>query len=384
MEKTITHRGITKRYLNMHTTVHPSSYIDPVTVAQLRSYSSKAEQLKTLHTEQLAVIYDHNWFNLFVPKKYNGLELNLPDALKLEEAIAWIDGALGWTVTLCSGAAWFVGFLETGVAANIFNDEKVCFAGSGRPSGTATIVNGGYKITGKWNYATGAPHATIFTANCIIEEDGKTLLNEEGNPLIKSFFFLRNEVSVIYNWNTLGMIATASEGFEVNEITVDKNRSFNINSSTPVIDQPLYRFPFLQFAETTLAINFCGMAQHFIDLCGPIFNNKNNNERYASSTVTMLQQKSADANDLLQTQRAMFYEAAENAWNAFNKHHSLTNELLQKVSTTSRTMAITCRQIVDDLYPYCGLAAADTSTEINRVWRDFHTATQHSLLNYAE
>jgi hypothetical protein len=38
------------------------------------------------------------------------------------------------------------------------------------------------------------------------------------------------------------------------------------------------------------------------------------------------------------------------------------------------------RHAVDTLYPYCGLYAARVDSPINRVWRDFHTASQHALL----
>jgi hypothetical protein len=37
---------------------------------------------------------------------------------------------------------------------------------------------------------------------------------------------------------------------------------------------------------------------------------------------------------------------------------------------------------VDTVYPYCGLMAASTETTINHVWRDIHTASQHTLLTY--
>jgi hypothetical protein len=70
-------------------------------------------------------------------------------------------------VTLCSGANWFIGFLQPGIAATLFSSENVCFAGSGRASGIAKMINDDeFEISGSWQYATGAAHATAFTANC--------------------------------------------------------------------------------------------------------------------------------------------------------------------------------------------------------------------------
>jgi hypothetical protein len=75
------------------------------------------------------------------------------------------------------------------------------------------------------------------------------------------------------------------------------------------------------------------------------------------------------------------FKAVDVSWGKFT--NSSTGELLA-VSKTSRHLAITSRESVDELYPYCGLIAAATDTEINRVWRDIHTAGQHALLTCAE
>src|SRR5947209_17627377 len=111
-----------------------------------------AEQTGTLTPVQLDIIYKHKWFKLFVPKEYNGLALSLPEGLRVEEALATIDGSLGWTVTLCSGATMFIGYLDQDIAQEILANEKVCFGGSGRASGVAKINNDGYKVSGLWHY----------------------------------------------------------------------------------------------------------------------------------------------------------------------------------------------------------------------------------------
>jgi len=168
---------------------HPSEIIEHALADRMRSFSMDAEKSGQLHPEQIGLIRQNNWLNLFVPKQYGGLELALPEALRIEEALAWVDGSMGWTLTLCSGAAWFVGFLDPGFAKQLFADPLVCLAGSGRATGIATIIDGGYMVSGSWNYASGAPFATAFTANCLIEKDGLPLLQEDGSQAIRSFVF---------------------------------------------------------------------------------------------------------------------------------------------------------------------------------------------------
>ncbi|HLX91992.1 MAG TPA: hypothetical protein VKR32_09940 [Puia sp.] len=294
----------------------------------------------TLHPSQLNIIREHNWFNLFVPRTIGGLEYDLPEGVRLLEQLAYADGSLGWVVTLCGGAAWFVGFLDQALVNTIYSDNHSCFAGSGSVSGIALAIDNGYLVNGIWRYASGSLFATVFTANCRLEDTNE----------IRSFLFFCPEVTIHRTWNAMGMIATGSHTFEVRNMLTSANRCFEIKPEAAVLSQAIYQFPFLQFAESTLAVNISGMAMRFLELAG------------ASQT---------DLADSRQT----FYEALDKAWNDIN------NPLhLQSLSGASRSLAHFARQMVDKTYPKCGMLASDLSTEINRVWRNLHTASQHTLL----
>jgi alkylation response protein AidB-like acyl-CoA dehydrogenase len=335
-----------------------------------------AEEKGTLTPAQLDIIYKQKWFKLFVPKEYNGLELSLPEGLRIEEALATIDGSLGWTVTLCSGATMFIGYLEQDIAKVIFADEKVCFGGSGRPSGNAKVNSKGYEVSGLWHYATGAPHNTIFTANCVIEKDGSPLQYEDGSPVIQSFFFTQEEVTIHEDWKTMGLIATAGHSFEVKDLLLPANRTFIIDSQHATLPHPVYHYPFLQFAEATIAVNTLGMAQHFLEECEAIFKRRNNN-----GNSTSLIEKSEEAMKELDALRQQFYATVEGSWDAFVNHTKEELQTLQSVSSVCREMVRTARALINELYPFCGMIAADPSSTINRIWRDIFTGSQHSLLN---
>src|SRR5690606_8265675 len=151
-------------------------------VEQLRGNAGRAESIGTLTPEQLAIVYDRRWFKLFVPSSLGGLELSLPEGVRLEEGLARIDGSLGWTVTLCAGANLFVGYLDRSVAAPVFADPQVCLGGSGQATGRAVVERDGYRVSGRWRCATGTPHLTHFTANCVLEKDGKDMQDAMGEP----------------------------------------------------------------------------------------------------------------------------------------------------------------------------------------------------------
>ncbi|RZL41087.1 MAG: acyl-CoA dehydrogenase, partial [Pedobacter sp.] len=78
------------------------------------------------------------------------------------------------------------------------------------------------------------------------------------------------------------------------------------------------------------------------------------------------------------------YNAFDQSWNQLIRSGKIEENLLLEVSLISRKLAHACRRASDTLFPYCGLEAAKKESEINRVWRDIHTASQHALLTFID
>ena len=361
-------------FLNMENIAHPSTFIEGDWQQIIRDNANEAEQLGRLHPAQLQLIYQQKWFKALMPVKYGGLNMHLPDLVKLQEVLSWADGSFGWVFTLCCGAGWFSGFIDTDAAPTLFKAEETCLAGSGAQTGEALQTADGYIINGEWNYASGAHHATHFTANCIIKNGDDIVLNEDGSPLIRPFVVDKKDVTLLSTWKYIGMVATGSHSFKIENLSVDDNRCFQIDPGHTTINTKLYQYPFLQLAEATLAANLAGMAIHFIDLAEEIIEQRVALKKFADPQKNLLAEKLHQIKADVQDVRNSFYRAVDTSWRENN------TEALQWVSFTSRQLAKAARNHVDALYPYCGLQAASPDTEINRVWRDLHTASQHSLL----
>ena len=360
---------------NIH---HPSRYIDQRHSAIIRDNAAQAEQLGQLTTEQLKVVYNEKWFRLLVPQVYGGKQITLPELVRLQEAISWTDGSTGWVVTLCSGAGWFGGFIDPDAAQQILNTENVCLAGSGAVSGTAEITDDGYLLNGTWNYASGAHHATHLTANCNITQNGASVLDDDGQPRVLPFVIDKKDVTLLSTWKYIGMVATGSHSFQLADVKVAANRCFKIDPLYAKVEGKLYQYPFLQLAEATLAVNLSGMAVHFVDLCRVIFEEKQHQPKVTRAQMDLMWLTLNEQMELLNLARTELFAAVDASW------EETTPGNLKIVSQTSRVLAKLARVAVDTLYPYCGLNAAAPDTEINRVWRDIHTAGQHSLLTFLE
>ncbi|MEJ0030209.1 MAG: hypothetical protein WDO15_07495 [Bacteroidota bacterium] len=141
--------------------------------------------------------------------------------------------AFAWVVTLCAGAGWFVGFANQDLMRSLLDDPNFCVAGSGA-IGTADPTPNGFKINGSWKYASGSLHATAFTVNCMIR----------GTDEVRSFFLLPNEVTIKHTWNSMGMVATGSNSFEVTDQLVGTERQFIIKPEHAVLKDEIYQVSF--------------------------------------------------------------------------------------------------------------------------------------------
>jgi indole-3-acetate monooxygenase len=355
------------------TVKHPSEFLSVTVTDEIRDDAFKAEQEKNLTLTQFNRIHEQQWFNMYVPKEFGGLGLSFPEILRIEECLSWADGSTAWVVTLCSGAAWFVGFINTDLARSIFDGENICFAGSGAVTGIANKTSTGYEIQGNWKYATGSLLASVFTVNCQMKENGTLLHHPDGTPVVRSFVLRKNEVIVHNTWRSMGMVATGSHSIEVKNIHVPLDRSFIIHGDRATLSHAIFQYPFLQLAETTLAVNLSGMAYRFFDLCAEIFSRKENN------AAKIYFKKLHDNRIILDELRSAFYTKTDEAWKILVSKSVIPDTILNEVSNLSHGLVARSRDLINDLYPFCGLEAANTQNEINRVWRNFHTAGQHSL-----
>ena len=314
-------------------------------------------------TEVLEWIVSENLWNLWVPKAYGGLEMPFGEGLKKLKSIAAIDGSLGWTVTLCSGANYFIGNLEKEVAQEIVNSmqEPICFGGSGGAFGTAEKEGNTYKINGRWHYATGAPYLSHFTINANIIENGKPLQNEEGSPLIRSFVLPRDAVHIVENWNTMGLLATATHSFDVREEWIDEKYSFTYNHF--FLEQAVFKIPFSVFADLTLWVNYVGMGEHFLE----------------NASAHLSAEKLFHLSDIISSANAQIFSFAEEIEGKIAVASTIADEDIQSIHQKAVDSVLKLTAAIVEVYPLLGIKASREDQQINQIFRDYFTATQHHI-----
>lgn len=311
--------------------------------------------------EVLQWISYKNLWNLWVPQAYFGLEASFSDGLHKLKNLAKIDGSLGWTVTLCSGANYFIGNLKPKVAGSIFkNNTPPILGGSGGAFGTAERQkDGSYKLSGTWRYATGAPYLTHFTLNAKVVNQGKQLKSNDGADKILSFISPKNKIKIIDDWNTMGLKATATCSFVVDEQCISSEYGFRYDKF--YLNQSIYKIPFTVFADLTLWVNYIGMAEHYRE----------------EAEVTLPKKQLKELDEIIRLSDQNIFDYAEKIEELLTKKSVINQGLSQEIHQEAIASLPQLSQAILNLHPFLGMKASRKDSQLNKIFRDYFTATQH-------
>ena len=123
--------------------------------------ADEAEANATLPPATAQALDDAGLFAMKLPAILGGAEADLVTQLEILEAVSYIDTSAGWCLLIGASAVAGLGaFLADEVLAQVFGGRHVPrVAGTFMPGGQAVPVDGGYRVSGRWAFASGIRHA---------------------------------------------------------------------------------------------------------------------------------------------------------------------------------------------------------------------------------
>jgi len=139
----------------------------------LRKHAAAGEVNREQADEVIDGLTAAGLFRLMKPSRFGGYEGGLRTLLEVAEALGEADGSTGWVVAVAAAGALAATRGSEQAQEEIFGDPDARIAGTGMPA-TARRVDGGLRISGRWGYASGSPHATWSAlAAAVTDEAGQ-------------------------------------------------------------------------------------------------------------------------------------------------------------------------------------------------------------------
>ena len=159
-------------------------------------------------------------YGVLTPKEVHGLELSLVEALDIVEELSYADGSTGWCYMACATTSAFMGaWTSDAFVAEVYADGVPLIAGQLAPNGTGPKVDGGARVTGRYQFGSGIEHSDLVGLGYVVT-DG------DAPPEYRMGAITRDSVTITGNWDVMGLRATASYDYTVDDVFVSDDASY--------------------------------------------------------------------------------------------------------------------------------------------------------------
>ncbi|SBT49277.1 acyl-CoA dehydrogenase family protein [Micromonospora narathiwatensis] len=348
---------------------------------ELTARAEEIERARELPTDLLDRLRDVGCFRMFVPRSHGGYEVDLRTGMTVLEALARADGSTGWTVMIGSETPHLLALLSRDRFDKFYAaGPDLVVAGGFAPQGRAELDDGGFRVSGRWAFASGCRHADWIFGNCLVTADGQPIPGADGQPPeTRSMLFPADRVTVEDTWHVLGLRGTGSHDVLVESAFCPTEESFDLFTGTPCVPGPGFVAPLAHFVLHLGAVAV-GIAQGALDdmtaLLGDGRQRLYARQPLADSPAFRVQFGRADLN--VRAARALLASLADELWTACTRDPERIAVLHPTISASLPWVTEQAIAAVDTCYRAAGGGAARDSSPIQRRFRDIHTFAQHA------
>ena len=224
--------------------------------------ADEAEARGTLPPATIGALRQSGLLAMKVPAALGGSEADPLAQIDAIEALAYIDTCAAWCAMVGATAiAWPAAFLGDEALAEIFRHGNIPIAAVVvQPTGTATAVAGGYRLSGRWSFASGIRHADWIVAGAVTPSDSRGRA-AKGLMLVVP----AQSVTILDDWRSSGLQGTGSCGFTVDDLFVPTSFTWWFADAQPRRGGHLYRLGWPGFVVHEPAAFSLGVAARALD-----------------------------------------------------------------------------------------------------------------------
>lgn len=310
-------------------------------------------------------------YRALVPKRYGGDEKSPLDFLLMVEAISEADGSAGWVASFGMNPAYLAALPPETVDKVWADGPDVVFAGGIFPPQPAKMVDGGYEVDGRWQFASGCMGASVC---------GVGIMPEDGQSLPRMAVIPRDQLTIEETWDVMGLVGTGSHDLLVDKVVVPEEWTFT-RGGKPTVDAPFFRYPSLSFAAQVLSVVGLGIARAALDVV----------QKTAAGRASVtgapnigdrpyVQIEIAKAEAKVRSSRAFFYQATEEAWEAVLAGGSPSPHQTSMLRLAATNLTHECADAVRTCYQLSGMTSTYNDHPLSQIFRDSAMCTQHAFM----
>ena len=349
---------------------------------RIEALAATSESDRRLPPELVAEFAQRGWFRLCVPASLGGLEADPTTLVETIETVARADGSAAWCVMIGATTGVVAAYLDEAAAREIYAANPLTVTGGVfAPRGKAVVEGDGYRISGRWPFASGCQHCDWLMGGCLVVEDGKPRLQENGVPEPIMMMFPASAATVHDTWHVAGLRGTGSHDIEVRDLFVPRERAVALVSGEPRQPGALYAFPVFGLLALGIAGVALGIARAALDDLASLAATKQPGaSRRVLAERPATQCSFARAEAQWRAARTFLYATIDETWLAARTDAVIPLERRALLRLAASHATETAAGVVDTLYQLGGGSSIYETSRLQRCFRDVHVATQHMMV----
>lgn len=357
--------------------VEAARRLDPA----LRAQSDEIERERRVPLALVRQMIDAGFFRMCVPRALRGEEVDPGTLVRVIEALAEADASAGWVAMIGATSGLLAGYLPPDAAAEIYGDPRLVAGGVYAPSGKAAVADGGYRVTGRWAFASGVEHCAWLMGGSVIVENGAPRMLENGLPDAPLMLFPARDVQIIDTWNVSGLRGTGSHDIAVENLFVPASRAVSLVRDRPRATGALYAFPVFGLLAVGIAAVALGIARRAITELVELAGGKRpTGSRRVLAERPLAQVHVSEAEASLRAARGFLLDAVEGATDVAKRAGAIDVEHRLAVRLAATHATRSAADAVDLMYDAGGGTSVYATSALQRCFRDVHVVTQHLMV----
>ena len=314
-------------------------------------------------------------FRMLLPRILGGAEATLPELVRAVQTLAAADGSVGWTVMIGSSAWVDLLHLPRASFDELFGRPGSIVAAVIAPTGTAEVEPGGYRVAGRWSFATGVQHATWVGLNCLEADPAG------GPPGMRLAVLPAGEVEIEDTWHVSGLRGTGSQHLRVDGAIVPAERTCDPMSGEPCHDLTVGRIPTPALVALMVSSTALGIARGALDDITALAAEKV--PLLAAGTLATSPTFHSDlarADARLRSAWDLHASTVQATWNTAVHGRPFTNDARARARLDAAWAVEQSVEVVEFAYHHGGGSALYDDSPLQRRLRDVHAVTQHFIV----
>lgn len=344
---------------------------------ELAAAADEIECRRELPEPVVAALAKRGFFRLLLPRSLGGAELLPASFVPVIEEIAKADASTAWCLNQVSGCSMTAAYLEPDAAREIFGGPRGILAWGPGP-GKARAVDGGYRVTATFSFASGSHNATWLGCHVpVVEADGRPRLSPDGSPVVRTMLFPKSSARMSDIWHVIGLKGTGSDRFSVEDLFVPQRHTATRDDDTRREEGLLYRFSSLQLYAAGFAGVAMGIARSTLDAFVALAHDK---MPFRSGSALrdnhLIQSQIAQAEARLSAARAFLLRSLMEITAEVERAGHITLDQRMVIRLASTFAIHQSLQVVDTAYHAADSTAIFEQNPFERRFRDIHTVSQ--------